>query len=246
MKKDKPGYWGILPASVRYDDRLKPNAKIMYAEISALASKEGYCSASNNYFADLYGVAPETVSRWISQLDKCGHVSARIIRNELGQIVERMIFPVMNTKEQIESLLTKKSIPYCQNDQYPIDEMIKGNNTSINNTHTQERETEKLDPNDPGLFSKVAKLLADYLNENPDQWEAMKAASGYTGKPEQIAMEWAGKQDPYTLVNWERNVGKLVAWMKVAKNGRHAISNRPQPAPEEPIYRRKGVRIKNY
>ena len=33
----KPGYWAVLPARVRYDEELRPNAKLIYAEITALA-----------------------------------------------------------------------------------------------------------------------------------------------------------------------------------------------------------------
>ena len=39
---DNPGFFAILPASVRYDRRLKPAEKIFYAEITSLADKTGY------------------------------------------------------------------------------------------------------------------------------------------------------------------------------------------------------------
>ena len=51
----KPSYYAIIPAEVRYSN-LKPNAKLLYGEITALSSKEGYCFATNNYFAKLYNV----------------------------------------------------------------------------------------------------------------------------------------------------------------------------------------------
>ena len=51
---DNPSYYAILPANVRYDKNLKPMEKILYAEITALSNKNGYCSASNSYFAKLY------------------------------------------------------------------------------------------------------------------------------------------------------------------------------------------------
>jgi hypothetical protein len=65
----KPSYYAIIPANVRYSN-LKPNTKLLYGEITALASKEGYCFASNRYFADLYDVTKNTISSWISDYIK--------------------------------------------------------------------------------------------------------------------------------------------------------------------------------
>ncbi len=45
----RPGYWAVLPATVRYDKTLRPNAKLLYAEITALADARGYCWATNSY-----------------------------------------------------------------------------------------------------------------------------------------------------------------------------------------------------
>ena len=57
-------YYAIIPANVRYDQRLKPNTKLLYGEITALCNERGFCWAGNEYFADLYGVNKETISRW--------------------------------------------------------------------------------------------------------------------------------------------------------------------------------------
>ena len=54
--EENPGYYSILPSSVRYDENLKANEKILYSEISVLCNKNGYCYASNDYFANLYHV----------------------------------------------------------------------------------------------------------------------------------------------------------------------------------------------
>ena len=85
----KPNYYAIIPANVRYSN-LKPNTKLLYGEITALASKEGYCFASNRYFADLYDVTKNTISSWISDLNKAGFVSVQLIK-EGNQVIERRI-----------------------------------------------------------------------------------------------------------------------------------------------------------
>tara|TARA_R110000824_G_scaffold235605_1_gene424401 strand:+ start:137 stop:775 length:639 start_codon:yes stop_codon:yes gene_type:complete len=85
----KPSYYAIIPAEVRYS-KLKPNAKLLYGEITALSSKEGYCFATNNYFAKLYDVTKNTISLWVSQLNKEGFVSVELIKKG-EQITERRI-----------------------------------------------------------------------------------------------------------------------------------------------------------
>lgn len=85
----KPSYYAIIPAEVRYSN-LKPNAKLLYGEITALSSKEGYCFATNNYFAKLYNVTKNTISLWVSQLNKEGFITVELIKKG-EQITERRL-----------------------------------------------------------------------------------------------------------------------------------------------------------
>ena len=50
---DQPSYYSIITANVRYDNRLTDSEKLLFAEITSLSNKYGYCTASNNYFAKL-------------------------------------------------------------------------------------------------------------------------------------------------------------------------------------------------
>ena len=74
MKEREPSYYAQIPASVRYDKQLQPNAKLLYGELTALSNKEGYCWASNAYFAKLYGVNKGTISHWVTALEHKGFI----------------------------------------------------------------------------------------------------------------------------------------------------------------------------
>jgi hypothetical protein len=112
--KENPTYYANIPADVRYSN-LKPNAKLLYGEITALSNKLGYCFASNSYFAELYGVSKNTVSRWIGDLNKLGFITVQIERNSNNQITKRII----GIDKKVDT---------------PIDKMSKGNTTRINTT----------------------------------------------------------------------------------------------------------------
>lgn len=129
-------YYAIIPANVRYDDRLTPNAKLLYGEITALCNEKGYCWASNSYFAELYKVSKETVSRWISKLEELGYIRTELIYEQgTKSVKERRIYIC-------DAPIDKNINRYRQNNQYPIDKNVntpidknvKGNNTVFNNT----------------------------------------------------------------------------------------------------------------
>ena len=112
--KENPNYYAIIPANVRYSD-LKPNAKLLYGEITALSNKYGFCFASNKYFSELYNVNKNTVSSWLSDLKNYGFIVIKIERDSNLQIIKRCIGITKNTDT-------------------PIHEKMKGNSTSINTT----------------------------------------------------------------------------------------------------------------
>lgn len=91
-EENQINYYAIIPATVRYDNRLKPAEKLIYGEITALANKKGYCFANNRYFADLYSVTIHTASQWISHLEKLGYIYTEILRDEKKEIKERRIY----------------------------------------------------------------------------------------------------------------------------------------------------------
>ena len=90
--KESIGYYSVIPATVLYNKELKANEKLLYAIITSLACKEGYCFASNKYLAEKLDVNPKTISSWISDLKDKNFVIVELIRNENKQIIQRRIY----------------------------------------------------------------------------------------------------------------------------------------------------------
>lgn len=75
-------YYAIIPADVRYNDNLTPNAKLLFGEITALCNEKGFCWATNEYFSKLYKKSKQSISTWISQLEKEGFISIKFDYNK--------------------------------------------------------------------------------------------------------------------------------------------------------------------
>ena len=123
--KIQKNYYAIIPADVRYDKRLKPLARLLYGEITALCNEKGYCWASNSYFAELYEVSDITISRYISELKEYGYIKC-IYDKTQENIDKRKIY----------------IIPSYQNGQDGLNKNDKHNNTNNNTNNNTEREKE--------------------------------------------------------------------------------------------------------
>lgn len=124
------GYYAVIPATVLFNNELKPNEKLLYAIITALSNKEGFCYASNKYLGDKLGADPKTVSRWIADLRKYNYLIIDIIRNEQQEIIQRKIYP------NDVPYLSKNQYPYLLKNHYPSDEKVEENNIIYNNINT--------------------------------------------------------------------------------------------------------------
>jgi hypothetical protein len=137
MEELRKSYYAIIPASVRYDKNLCANAKLLYGEITALCNEKGYCWAKNNYFAQLYNVHKDTISKWISQLVKRNYIKLNIINDKNNRVTtERQIYIIdeksYTPRRKERGGIDEKSAP-------PLDEksgqknITKENNTVNNN-----------------------------------------------------------------------------------------------------------------
>lgn len=140
----KKNYYAVIPSHVRYDEDLTPNAKLMFAELTALSNEKGYCYATNKYFGKLYNVSIVSVSKWINQLKEKGFIKVEF-DYENKVIKQRKIY-IINPEEVLNISLRG------------IKEKFKDNNinTYINNNipKTYNSLIEKSFPHIKDLFPK--------------------------------------------------------------------------------------------
>ena len=144
-KQIQKNFYAIIPAFVRYDKDLQPNAKLLYGEITALSNEKGFCWAENEYFANLYNVSKTSISKWISSLIKKQYITSEIVYKQGTKEIEHRYLRIVGGG--IEEKLNT-----------PIEEKLKDNNTS-NNITLKEINKESFSEEDLALwFSKVYEI----------------------------------------------------------------------------------------
>ena len=100
--------------------------------ISSLTAKEGYCFASNGYFAEMFGISETSISKKIKKLEDKGYISIKYKKRGC-EVVSREIrinhsLPVDSTKVKSsnEDKLNRT------NEEKLKDNITRDNNTSIN------------------------------------------------------------------------------------------------------------------
>lgn len=127
--EEKPNYYAVIPADVRYDESLKLGEKMMYGEITSLTKKTGECWASNSYFAELYNVTPQAISKWIKALEKQKYIEVEYEKE--GKLITKRIIKLVSTTVDRVSTTVEGGINHSLEG---YQHTIKENNTSINNT----------------------------------------------------------------------------------------------------------------
>jgi hypothetical protein len=180
---EQPNYYAILPAFVRYDKDLPANARLLYGELTALTNKKGYCFASNNYFAPLYGVTPQAISKWIKILEKKGYIKIEYIY-ENGAITERCI----HLKEAAQVIANNKTSENENENNYEAeDERTQDKTSDSDNTagvsttvDTYQRQvegvsTQRLEGYQRQVEENTTRVNITRLNEN-DKYASLQLA----------------------------------------------------------------------
>jgi hypothetical protein len=123
----KPNYYAVIPAEVRYNKKLTPNAKLLYAEITALCNMNGKCTASTEYFCRLYEVSRVSIQKWLKILED-------------NNYIKRVNIYKLGSKEIDKRVITLVNIPTKE-------KFTDNSNININNTNLT-------DSNKKALFKK--------------------------------------------------------------------------------------------
>lgn len=140
MEDQQKSYYAIIPANVRYDKDLAPNAKLLYGEITSLCNEIGYCWASNQYFAELYGVSVLSIKRWVNSLVAKGYVYRTLTYKPNSKEVDKRILSIdggikidtTSVQECYDPSIKKGTSSSIKND--------TDNNTVINNTFNNKKD----------------------------------------------------------------------------------------------------------
>lgn len=169
--EQQPTYMAWLPAQVRYDANLKPNAKLLFGEITAMSNVNGYCWATNRYFSERFSVDKTTISRWVSQLADKGYIRLKIIKDSKGAVKQRRIYTGIcpapyPIDKKVNTPIDKIIKPHDEIINTPIDEKVK----VINRKNKTRKEYTPIAP------KEVIEIFANYVG-NDD--ELNSALSGF-------------------------------------------------------------------
>jgi len=213
----KPSYYGILPAQVRYDTALTNLAKLLYCEVSALASKDGTCFASNRYFAKNYESSERTISRAICSLEENGYVKiTRHKRKGDYKVVKREI-----------RLMTKMSINMDKNVLHNNIKIIDNNTTLDKNVNDEQ--FKELSTMAVAFYTEQEKNFSaiipkwnnqDYINKSVNLLHGIISKDGYSTEDVQNALNW-GLNDDF----WASKVLTLNTLRNKSKNGNTKFTN---------------------
>ena len=176
--KEKPNYYAIIPAEVRYSKTLTPNAKLLYAEITALCNMNGKCTASTQYFCRLYEVSRGAVQNWLKMLDDNGYIDRTVIYKQGSrEIMHRYI-----------NLKDKGSVK------------IMTDNTNINITNTN-----LTDSNTKGSFVKPTIIdIKEYCKERKNNVDCETFFNFYESKDWLIGKNKM-KNWKACIITWEKS-----------------------------------------
>lgn len=169
---ENPSYYSILTAEVRYSKNISDFEKLLFSDITCLTNKKGVCTASNNYFAEAFDKSKVTISRGISNLEKEGFITTRLIYKDGTKEVE---FREIYLSSKVTIPVDKNDdTPIIKNDDTPIIKNDKDNNTSNNNTRDNNKKINKKE----SFSQQVQEKLNEYTNINTEafyEWMQYKS-----------------------------------------------------------------------
>lgn len=81
----------IIPEIVAQDIRINNFDKLLFGKIYSLTKQQGYCWATNDYFANYYHESLSYISKSMRRLESCGYIT-RIIDNKQENSKRRIVY----------------------------------------------------------------------------------------------------------------------------------------------------------
>ena len=199
---NKPNYYAIIPAEVRYSKKLTPNAKLLYAEITALCNMNGKCTASTDYFCRLYEVSRVSIQKWLKILEDNNYIKRINIYKPYSKQIEARMITLVNIPSK--------------------EKLIDNTNININNTNLTDSNisfTKRLENfyNEVFVCDYPKETLTNFYEYWPEQNKSKKMKF-------ELCKTWNTK---LRLKTWVRNSKK---WDKPTMGQLHSQINEWQEA----------------
>ena len=140
-------YYCVIPSNVMDDDRLTPNAKLMYGLISSLTNQKGYCYANNQFFQDYFKKNKNTIIGWLNQLKEANHIQIEFDpKNANKRAIKLDLRGSKNRDKGFKKLnqrVQKNAPPILYTYSNDIDTNINNINNINNNTNIKKEKVEK-------------------------------------------------------------------------------------------------------
>ena len=186
----KSAYYCIIPKTILHHPKLKPNSKLIYAEIMATLQDDGVCTKRNIHFSKVLNISKDTASRSISELKTYGFIHVLI---ELEEGTEKFIKRYITPMQNFLWVNHDEDNPYPQNT-IGVDNSIRGEDglTPMQKTQTLLYNNNKINK----LYTNGNKSVSilEELNEKQITYLGNIVHEFYTEKhkhfPQAIKADW--------------------------------------------------------
>jgi len=157
-------FWVVIPTLLLEDEKISIKAKRLYALISSLCKKEGYCWASNKFLSETLNIPLSTIRFSLKKLEKGKWIQSEVNKEE-GNV--RKIFLRM---PNLYNQYIKKEPPLCQTISIPYANALEQKKQSYANALEQKIPNNNIDNNNIYIYNisykEIGKTTSSYGNED--------------------------------------------------------------------------------
>ena len=159
IETSKYNYW-IIPLEVGLDKSLKPQDKLLYAQLLSLSKQRGYCFATNYYLSKLNNdVCKRTIINSLYNLKKNNYIKVEIDRKENN-----------NSKRKI--FIVNQNV-------------FKNNSSSIDKNYNTSKEKYYIHNKDNSKKNNLINSIISYDTDGVMLWHGVRCESKECSKEEQ-------------------------------------------------------------